>query len=363
LTGENLHPYRLGPEGVPHGRREALTAVDVLVPPGPLAAWLDEHLDDGLRGPVQVTPLGSGRSNLTFTVRRGSRSYVLRRPPRGELPETAHDMLREYRVLRALASTPVRAPRPILACSDPAVLGVPFYLMEVVDGVVIRDAVPAAFPPSSRRALGTEMVDALAELHLLDHRAAGLADLGRPDGYTARQVRRWTRQWAVMQTRTLPDVEAVRAWLDANVPTTAQAAVVHGDYKMDNVVFGPAPPARLRAILDWEMATLGDPLADLGYLLVFWPQTADEEVRGLRTPTTEPGFPTRAEVVERYEQRTGFATAGLHFYRTLALWKLAILSEGLYKRYLSGGTDDPWYAHLETSVPRMAALARAWCGA
>lgn len=339
------------------------TSIDALVPAGALAQYLEAHLDDGERGPVEVTPIGLGRSNLTFMVRRGRASYVLRRPPRGELPETAHDMGREYRVLSALADTPVRAPRPVLACADPAVIGVPFYLMEVVDGVVIREAVPAAFSPPTRRGIGEQMVDALAELHLLDVAAAGLGDLGRPAGYTARQVARWTRQWAVMQTRPLPDVEAVRGWLEAHVPARSAAAVVHGDYKLDNVVFAHTPPARLLAILDWEMATLGDPLADLGYLLVFWPEPGEEGLHGLTQPTAEPGFPTRAELIDRYEERTGLAMTDLTFYRTLAQWKLAILSEGLYKRYLAGGVDDPWYARLEVTVPWMAARARSWCGA
>jgi aminoglycoside phosphotransferase (APT) family kinase protein len=334
-----------------------------MVPAEPLAAFLAEHLDDGEAGPVSVRRIGEGRSNLTFAVVRGNRTYVLRRPPLGELPETAHDMGREYRVLSALANTPVRAPRVVLACLDPAVIGVPFYLMEVVDGVVIRDAIPPAFPPPTRRGLGFEMIDALAELHLVDYEAAGLGSLGRPQGYTERQVRRWTKQWAVMQTRQLPDIEVVREWLEVNVPASTPVAVVHGDYKMDNVVFAHEPPARLLAILDWEMATLGDPLADLGYLMVFWPEVGEEEVRGLTQPTQEPGFPRRAELLARYEERTGFAMTDLTFYRTLALWKLAILSEGLYKRYLAGGVDDAWYAQLETSVPDMAARARSWCGA
>jgi aminoglycoside phosphotransferase (APT) family kinase protein len=338
-----------------------VTTVETMVPSGPLAAYLDEHLDDGQRGPVSVRRTGEGRSNLTFLVRRGRMRYILRRPPLGELPETAHDMGREYRVLAALAGTGVRAPRPVLACPDPAVIGVPFYLMEVVEGVVIRGVLPEAFGVGTRQGLGFEMVDALAELHLLDYEAAGLGGLGRPAGYTARQVQRWTRQWSVMQTRALRDVEAVRGWLAAHVPTTTLAAVVHGDYKLDNVLFAPRPPARLTAILDWEMATLGDPLADLGYLMVFWPEPGEEGFGVLSQPASEPGFPTRGQMIARYEERTGFAMTDLMFYRTLALWKLTILSEGLYKRHLAGAADDPWYAGLEVTVPAMAARARSWC--
>ena len=349
---------------------EAAASVEDMVPAGPLAAFLDEALGDEALGaaaaghqPVHVTKIGQGRSNLTFRVRRGGCSYVLRRPPLGELPETAHDMMREYRVLAALVGTRVRAPRVVVACQDSAVLGVPFYLMEVVDGIVIRDTLPDGFDVPSRAGLGYEMVDALAELHTTDHVAAGLAALGRPAGYTTRQVARWTKQWAVMQTRPVPDIEAVRDWLNDNLPTGSRAAVVHGDYKMDNVVFAPGAPARLRAILDWEMATLGDPLADLGYLMMFWPQQGEELIEGLAPPTRLPGMAQRAELLARYEERTGFAMTDLTFYRTLALWKLAILSEGLYKRHLAGKADSPWFAALERSVPVMAARARSWCGA
>jgi aminoglycoside phosphotransferase (APT) family kinase protein len=337
--------------------------VEALVPPEPLAAFLDAHVEAGRGEPLTVTKIGEGKSNLTFRVERGGHRWVLRRPPMGDLPETAHDMLREHRVLAALAGTPVRTPRPLVACPDDDVLGVPFYLMEEVDGIVVRTELPAAFDEVERAALGFEMVDALAELHTLDYTAAGLGDLGRPAGYTARQVDRWTRQWGFMRTRELPDVEAVRAWLEEHVPTDSPAAIVHGDYKMDNVVFAAQPPGRLLAILDWEMATLGDPLADLGYLMVFWPEPGEENVRMLPQPTQLPGFPTRAELIARYEERTGFSMTDLTFYRTLALWKLAILSEGLYKRYLAGKADSEWFAVLEHTVPDMVATAREWCGA
>jgi len=327
------------------------------VPVAPLAAWLDRSLG-GPRGPVSVAAIGQGRSNLTFRVERGGRAYVLRRPPRGELPETAHDMLREHRVLTALAGTRVRAPRPVAVCADPSVMGVPFYLMEVVDGLVIREELPAAWSHGERAGVGAELVDALAELHTVDYAAAGLADLGRPQGYTDRQVSRWTRQWEVMATRDLPDVEAVRSWLEAHVPDDGPAAVVHGDYKLDNVVFSADAPPRLRAVLDWEMATLGDPLADLGYLLNFWPEPGEATVTTMSPVTLQPGFLPRAALVERYAAATGFELRDLTFYRALAMWKLAILCEGLYKRYLAGKAGGTWYAVLERAVPVMARQAR-----
>jgi aminoglycoside phosphotransferase (APT) family kinase protein len=345
-------------EQAPH-----MVDIDALVPNDALGAFLDEHIDLGRGEPLTVVKIGEGKSNLTFRVERGGHRWVLRRPPMGDLPETAHDMLREHRVLTALDPTAVRTPSPLIACEDPEVLGVPFYLMEVVDGVVIRDTLPADFTEEHRRGMGFEMVDALAELHTLDYEAAGLGDLGRPDGYTARQVKRWTSQWEFMRTRELPDIEAVQSWLAAHVPTDAPRAIVHGDYKMDNVVYSRATPPRVEAILDWEMATLGDPLTDLGYLMVFWPEAGEDNVRMLPQPTQLPGFPTRAEMIARYEQLTGFSMHDLTFYRTLAIWKLAILSEGLYKRFLAGKADSEWFAVLEQSVPAMAATARQWSGA
>jgi aminoglycoside phosphotransferase (APT) family kinase protein len=337
--------------------------VDSLVAVGPLGEFLDAQLDAERGAPLAVEKIGQGRSNLTFRITRGAQQWVLRRPPMGDLPETAHDMMREYRVLAALADTPVRAPKPLVACADADVIGVPFYVMEVIDGVVIRDTLPDAFGVEHRQAIGHEMIDALAELHLVKPDQVGLGDLGRPDGYTARQVARWTKQWGVMATRELPDVEAVRAWLEEHVPTDSATGIVHGDYKLDNVVFSASAPPRLAAILDWEMATQGDPLADLGYLMMFWPEAGEPNIGGLSQPTQQEGFSTRAELMARYEERTGFSMTDLTFYRTLAMWKLAILTEGLYKRYLAGKADSDWFAVLETAVPQMAATARGWCGA
>ena len=285
---------------------------------------------------------------------------MLRRPPRGELPETAHDMLREHRVLAALADADVRTPRPLAVCTDPDVIGVPFYVMERLEGVVIRDALPSGLDEPVRERMGHEMIDALVELHTVDYAAHGLADLGRPEGYTRRQVERWTKQWGVMQTRQLDDVEVTREWLLAHVPADSPAAIVHGDYKLDNVVFRPQAPVRLVGILDWEMATLGDPLADLGYLMNFWPEPGEQGNAAIPQPTQQPGFPPRSALIERYEAATGLAMTDLTFYRTLALWKLAILCEGLYKRYRAGQAGNEWYAVLETAVPDMAARARGF---
>jgi len=337
--------------------------VESLVPNGALTAFLDAELAEPGTGPVTVTKVGEGRSNLTFRVERDGRAWILRRPPMGDLPETAHDMMREHRVLSGLHGTAVRVPRPVAACADTSVIGVPFYLMEEIPGAVIRGAEPESYTPDDRYRIGMETVDALAELHTVDYAAAGLGDLGKPVGYTARQVERWAKQWGFMKTRELEDIEVVRGWLEEHCPGEYPHAIVHGDYKLDNVVFSAEPPARLLAILDWEMATLGDPLADVGYLMNFWPEPGDPTIYGLPQPTQQPGYPTKDELLARYEQRTGYAMTDLAFYRTLALWKLAILLEGLYKRFKAGKADSDWFAVLEQVVPAMGRQAREWTGA
>jgi aminoglycoside phosphotransferase (APT) family kinase protein len=313
-------------------------------------------------GPFQVERHRAGHSNETFFVRRSGQEWVLRRPPRGAFLPTAHDVLREHRVLVALADTPVRAPRPVLACADEAVLGAPFYLMERVEGVVVRDRLPSFLDEAGRAAIGAELVDALAELHAVDWLASGLEGWGKPSGYLERQVRRWAGQLqlATRYTRPLPDLVRVADWLSETVPPSPGSTIVHGDYKLDNVVLAPDRPVRVVAILDWEMATIGDPLADLGYLLSCWREEGDPPDPVLADQlelTRQPGFPSRAELVARYRERTGRATSDLTWYVVLATWKLAILLEGSYARHLAGMTDDPFFARLEEGVPALARRA------
>ena len=333
--------------------------IERVVPPRALAAFLDGVLEGS--HPVEVSPLGQGRSNLTFRVVRDGVRYVLRRPPEGDIPETAHDMGREHTVLSALTGADVRTPDVVAMCDDTDVIGVPFFVMEEVAGRVIRDTTPAEYTEEDRHRVGLEMVDALAELHTVDVDAVGLGDLGKP-GYTARQVRRWTRQLEQMATRDLPDLDAVRGWLEERVPETHPRAIVHGDFKLDNALFSEGSPATLRAILDWEMATVGDPLADLGYLLVFWPEPDEPGLAGFPLPSAEGGYATKDELIARYTERTGFVMEDLTMYRVLALWKLAILTEGLYKRFLAGKAHTDWYRVLEDAVPQMAAQSREWAG-
>jgi aminoglycoside phosphotransferase (APT) family kinase protein len=282
-------------------------------------------------------------------------------------------VVREFRVLDLLtrAEQPVRVPRPVAVCEDPDVLGAPFYLMEQVEGVVVRDTLPGWLDEPARRALGLDLATAFAELHLVAIEPFVAAGLGRPDGYLARQLRRWTGQREGIQAavaaaggraRDLPDYDAVRDWLVAHLPAEAEPAVVHGDAKLDNVVVGPGETPAVAAVLDWEMATVGDPRADLGYLLSFWPEP---EVEGssaahplAQLVTAGAGFPSRDELVTTWEQSTGRAAGDLTWFVTLAIWKLAVLLEASYHRYLAGSTDDPFFGTLEHGVPALLAHAR-----
>jgi aminoglycoside phosphotransferase (APT) family kinase protein len=343
-------------------------ALPALVDPNALAAYLAERLPGhDAETPLRIERIRGGHSNETFYVTRGpAEEWVLRRPPRGPLLPTAHDVSREYRVLSALIGSDVPVPAPLLFCADVGVIGAPFYLMRRVRGEVIRAELPSAFATdvAARRGLAEALIDRLADLHAVDWRAVGLADFGKPAGYLERQVRRWTGQLDASRTRPLPDLDAVSAWLADNLPDSPPATIVHGDYRLDNVMYAPEPPARILAIFDWEMATLGDPLADLGYLLSFWREAGDPDfalgdaawhITGL------PGFPTRAELVARYAARTGRHLEHVNFYVALAIWKLAILLEGSYKRHLAGTTDDPFFATLDAGVPALAARALAVC--
>jgi len=335
-----------------------------LVDEARLERYLAEQLP-GADGPLSAERVIAGHSNETFFIRRGSQSWVLRRPPLGHLLPTAHDVLREYRVLSALSQTTVPVPKPLLACEDIAVIGAPFYLMEHVEGVVIRETLPPfADTPAGRRELGLALVDTLALLHSVDWKAAGLEGFGKPEGYLERQIRRWMGQWDGARNRPIPELDQVSEWLREHLPESPPAAIVHGDYRIDNVMFAGELPVRLITILDWEMSTLGDPLADLGYLLSFWREPSDQELEfapaSWRVSEAE-GFPTRQELAERYAEKTGHRIKDAAFYQVLAIWKLAILLEGSYKRHLAGATDNPFFASLREGVPALARRAWAVC--
>jgi aminoglycoside phosphotransferase (APT) family kinase protein len=335
-----------------------------LVDEAALARYLDERLPGG--GEVTVERHQAGHSNETFFVARAEgadrREWVLRRPPRGAFLPSAHDVGREYRVLSALGETAVRSPRTVLMCEDESVIGAPFYLMERVRGWVIRSELPGLFTEEHRAAIGDELVDALVELHSVDPASCGLDSFGKPTGYLERQLRRWTGQMELTlpHTRPLPDLQRIGEWLHEHLPETEQTTLVHGDYKLDNVMFADRTPPALVAILDWEMSTLGDPLADLGWMTSFWREPSDEtgDLFGETSRVTElSGFKSRRELVERYARATGRDVERLPWYQVLAVWKLAILLEGSYARHLAGMTDDPFFAQLERGVPALAARA------
>jgi aminoglycoside phosphotransferase (APT) family kinase protein len=305
-----------------------------------------------------------GHSNEVHLVHFEGKSWALRRPPRGPLLPTAHDVMREYRVLSALQSTAVPVPRVYAACEDPVYIGAPFYLMEYMRGEVIRAGTDHfARTPELRRAVSEGMVDLLAGLQAVDWRAVGLEGFGRPDGYLERQLRRWVDQLerTLPHTRPLPVMEQVRDWLKLHIPPSPPATIVHGDFKLDNVMWNPAAP-HVIAVLDWEMSTIGDPLADFGWMLSYWPDPEDAGSGAtMATMPPEPGWLTRGEMIARYETQTGRAMRDFPFYRAFAIFKLAIIMEGSYARYLRGQTDDPLFAGLTERVPALADAAWRVC--
>jgi aminoglycoside phosphotransferase (APT) family kinase protein len=324
----------------------------------PLVEFLDAN---GLgSGEVAVEPLGEGHSNVTYLVRRDGAEVVLRRPPRGPLPPSAHDVLREARVLAALAGR-ARVPPVLAVCEDPAVIGAPFYVMRKVEGHVVTRTIPSALDrPDDRRRMGEELVDALVEVHAVDWRAAGLEGFGKPTGYLERQVRRFLGLWEHNRTRAIPAVESVGEWLRSHMPESGPATVVHGDYRLGNTMMAPDAPARMVAIFDWEMATIGDPLADVGYMCTLWVDRNDPpNLFELSKVTREEGFPLREELIARYEDRSGRSMTDIRWYRTLALWKSIVFMEGNYKRAMEGRTDDPYLKGFGDGVVQLAKRAEA----
>jgi aminoglycoside phosphotransferase (APT) family kinase protein len=330
-----------------------------LVVRAPLEAFLDAHeIGDGR---VEVERIGEGHSNITFLVRRGDVRVVLRRPPRPPLPPSAHDVLREARLLRALEDTPVRVPRVLAVGDDEAVLGVPFYVMEEVHGSVLASEIPDHLDtPAERARTSEELVDALVEVHAVDWRACGLEGYGKPTGYLERQVRRFSGLWEHNKTRELPVVEELGEWLRDNMPDSQEATVVHGDYRLGNVMMADAAPAELVAIFDWELSTIGDPLADLGYVTVTWVEAGDLEdtmFANLNAVTRREGFLSREALIARYEERSGRSMSALNWYQALALWKAAVFMEGNYKRFQAGNSDDEYLGLFDRGVPMLAEKA------
>jgi aminoglycoside phosphotransferase (APT) family kinase protein len=314
----------------------------------------------GSTGPLGVAQFPSGHSNLTYLVHLGDREMVLRRPPFGSQVKTAHDMGREFRVLSKLHAAYPAAPRVLLYCDDLSILGAPFYVMERLCGIILRKDPPAAlnFCPEIARALSESFIDNLACLHSIDYRAIGLGDLGKPQGYVERQVRGWIERYHASQTHNLNEVEKISGWLNQHLPAASQAALIHNDYKYDNLVLDPANIPRVVGVLDWEMSTIGDPLSDLGTALAYWVDASDSlELQNIRTcPSNYPGSLTREELVERYTLTTGRDVSSMQFYLAFARFKVAVIYQQIYYRYQQGLTQDPRFASLPEKV---RALMRA----
>lgn len=326
-----------------------------------LAAWLRAHgslLPEGVALEVQQFP--SGYSNLTYMLRADQRELVMRRPPFGNTVASGHDMQREYRVLSALAPVYSLAPRPLAYCDDAAVIGVPFYLMERRRGTILRRTLPKGMTlaPEQARALSTSLIEGLADLHAIDWRAIGLAEFGKPEGYARRQVEGWTKRWEAAKTKDVPGMDALATWLAAELPSDADAqpALIHNDYKYDNVMLDPAAPTCITAVLDWEMATIGSPMLDLGTTLGYWVEPGDDaRLQGAAFgPTHLAGSLSRAGLVECYEARSGRTIVKPVFARVFGMFKIAVILQQIYARYQRGSTKDPRFAALGYFVELLA---------
>jgi aminoglycoside phosphotransferase (APT) family kinase protein len=340
-------------------RQEDAFAVDAL------HAWLSERVDGLGDAPPEVRQFGGGASNLTYLLRYPSRDLVLRRPPAGHKAASAHDMRREHRVQAALAPHYPYVPTTVAFCDDPSVLGADFYVMERIEGTILRGRLPKGMElsPEQARSLGFRAMDSLLELHQVDAVAAGLGDLGKGLGYVGRQVSGWSDRYRRARTENVPDFEVVMEWLAARQPADVGTTLVHNDFRLDNLVLDPE--LRVVGVLDWEMATVGDPLMDLGGALAYWVQADDDDMYRLskRQPTDLPGMPTRAEVVEHYRSRTGLAVDDWVFYEVFGLFRLAGIAQQIYYRYFHGQTtneafQDYWFfvTYLEQRCRRIAGL-------
>lgn len=327
-----------------------------------LRDYLAAHLPE-LDGPLTVEQFPAGFSNLTYLLRIGDRELVLRRPPIGAKIKTAHDMSREYRILSHLYPVYNKVPRPLLFCDDEAILGAPFYVMERVQGVILRAQPPRGIDltPALMRSLSETFIENLASIHEIDYEAARLGDLGSPQGYVKRQVEGWTKRYFNARTDDVPAIERLAEWLQQNLPAdSAKAALIHNDYKYDNLVLAPENLGRVVAVLDWEMATIGDPLMDFGTSLGYWVEATDPEEWqrygfGL---TSLPGSLTRSELLDHYERRTGRRVDEPVFYFAYGLLKIAVIVQQIYFRYQKGLTRDPRFAQLGALVKACGDLAQ-----
>jgi aminoglycoside phosphotransferase (APT) family kinase protein len=325
-----------------------------------LGEYLQIHLPH-LNGPLTIQQFPQGFSNLTYHLQLGETELVLRRPPFGANIKSAHDMGREYHILSHLHRVYPKAPRPLLYCADETVLGAPFYVMERVKGVILRDSMAEeSIPkPALMARIAASFVDNLVELHQVDYQAAGLGDLGRPAGYIERQIGGWTKRYHNARTGDIPEIERVAAWLAGHKPPASGAALIHNDYKYNNLMLDPADLSQIIAVFDWEMATLGDPLLDLGTSLGYWIEPNDPPLmqRLKFSPTYWPGNPSREALAQRYAQKSGRDLPHLVFYYAYGLFKLAVIIQQIYRRYKLGYTQDERFARLDEEVKLCGQIA------
>jgi aminoglycoside phosphotransferase (APT) family kinase protein len=324
-----------------------------------LSAVLGAQFDSP--GEISIEQFPGGHSNLTYLLRFGEHEFVMRRPPFGPVPPKAHDMAREYRILEAVHPVYSFAPRPLVLCEDRSVIGSTFYIMERRHGLVVRTTEPPALAdqPLKRREVSEALVNALADLHNVDIEKHGLRTLGKPTGFVERQVHGWTERWHGSQTTELPQVDALAAWLVERLPPEPpRPTLVHGDFKLDNVMLDASDVGRVVAVFDWEMSAVGDPLIDLGILLAYWVHVATlSQADAVTSVTHLPGWFTRAEVLQHYGARVGFDLQNITFYEVFAVFKLAVVLQQIFFRYHRGQTDDPRFAGLDERVAWLVAVA------
>ncbi len=331
---------------------------------------LDSYLQRQLPEQVADFPTGSkieveqfpgGHSNLTYLIRYGTDEFVLRRPPVGPVAATAHDMPREYKLLSVINPRFSLAPKPILLCEDASVIGIPFYLMERRNGLIVRFSLPAEFNENLvlRRRLSESAVNTLVALHAVDIYDSGIVNIGKPEGFVSRQVNGWADRWQRSKTKEISEMEEVIAWLTARIPTGKinKATIVHNDFKLDNLMLDIADPTKIVAVLDWEMCTVGDPLIDLGLFLTYWTMKGGNQHSSLRAVTNGPGWMTREEIIQQYQSMTGHDLSQISFYETFASFKVAVVIQQIYFRYARGQTRDERFRHLDALVDELIQTA------
>jgi aminoglycoside phosphotransferase (APT) family kinase protein len=330
-----------------------------------LGRYLREHLDsESTTNEIEIEQFPGGHSNLTYLIRYGEQEFVLRRPPVGPVAPTAHDMPREYKLLAVIHPHFSLAPKPVLLCEDASVIGVPFYLMERRRGFIVRFNVPEQIGENRelRKRLSESVVDTLVALHAIDIQATGIVNIGKPEGLVARQVHGWAKRWQGSRTGELAEMDQVVQWLvDRIPPESGKATIVHNDFKLDNIMLAETDPARVVAVLDWEMCTVGDPLIDVGLLLTYWTMqgskadgAAPDRNSSLRAVTNGPGWLRREEIVERYATRTGRDLSRIMFYETFARFKVAVIIQQIYFRYVQGQTQDERFRNFDALVQELA---------